>query len=395
MNYPPVAKLTANKTELVFPDVDLVLDASSSYDLDKDGNIVTDRRLEYTFYKVSGPSISIESPTAEKTNVKLLEKVPADTAISIGVSVKDRRGLVGNTSLTIPVKAEVIVVPPVKPIFGVKIQGDLKTEDQIAVVKLLNLEATRPSGVAMDTYTGLPSGVKKFLISGLFCTLNFSYTNTSGSNTVEHLPPTLMSTFKSKFELFCKDLVPYKDNIVLVCENEPINRGYFTGDFSNYIEELKASVEIASKYGIKVVSGCVHIELVEAVRLGMTGDTRITDTKRILDTEKALGVAWTNIHDQYNKGEWSVYDFGATVEWLSNYTGHPVGSNEISMKLAPAHIAVDYMNFAKKCGMPVLVFWSGDTFNGTLLPGGNSDADAFNDGYKLSDIGLAVQKEML
>jgi hypothetical protein len=281
-------------------------------------------------------------------------------------------------------------------IFGVKLQS-INIDQYIKLAKdSLHVKAVRPSQIPMYQYTGLSRQIIEFQKSKLISFLTITAVITAGDNIVEYLHGADTIWYKRNIEQFAKDVVNlgYQDSLIAVIENEPINRRYYSGDFKNYIAQLKMSVEILNRYGIKTISGCVHVPLAEAVRTGLTGDSRIDDTRALLTAEKTIPVAYTNTHDQYTNGKFSVTNWVTTVNWIKSFTGHEVVNGEVSSINAQPSVWLQFMNWAKDCKMPYMIFWSGDNFNGQPLPNSNSKGDATDNGVILSNIGKQVQKEL-
>jgi hypothetical protein len=282
---------------------------------------------------------------------------------------------------------------PGQTLFGAKIQQD-KRENQINVAKQMRLTCIRPSSIPMDTYSGLPETVIKFHNAGFICVTNIVATNTSGSNIVEYLHGADTIQFKKAFKQLCEDVKNDIgiDNFVAVIENEPVNLKYYKGDFKNYLEELRMCLEIAKPYQIKVVSGAIHLQLVQAVKDKMTGDIRVEHTRQLMDFEKTHEVYATNIHHSFQpeRTKHEISDFVSLSNWLSGYTGHPVMTNEISMKGVTPQLVTGYLKMAREANYPIYMFWSGDRFNGVKAAGSNSAGDALNSGVTLSEIGKAI-----
>jgi len=280
-----------------------------------------------------------------------------------------------------------------KTLFGAKIQQD-KRENQINVAKQLNLSCIRPSAIQMDTYSGFPEVLVQFHNAGFICVTNIVATNTSGSNIVEYLHGADTIQFKKAFKQLCEDVKSNIgiDNFVAVIENEPINLKYYKGDFKNYLGELHMCLEIAKPYGIRVVSGAIHLQLVQAVKDKMSGDIRVEHTRQLMDFEKTHEVYATNIHHSFQpeKTKHDISDFVSLSKWLNSYTGHPVMTNEISMKGVTPQLVSGYLKMAREAKYAIYMFWSGDRFNGVKAAGNNSEGDALNSGVTLSEIGKAV-----
>lgn len=294
---------------------------------------------------------------------------------------------------TITVIHDSVIVLPDSPItyFGIKLQSTNSNEYIQVARDSLHYKVVRPSQIAMYQYTGLSRQVTDFRKAGLIEFLTITAVSTAGSNIVEYLHGTDTIWYKKNLEQFAKDIqnLGFTDSLIAVIENEPINRNYYKGDFKNYIAQLRMSVEILHKYGIKTVSGCVHIALAEAVRTNKTGDTRIDDTRTLLTC--GIPADFENTHDQWNNGSFSVPDWLTTVNWIATITGHRVVNGEVSSVNAQPSVWIQFMDWAKQAKMPYMLFWSGDNFNGTPLPNSNSKGDATNDALRLSNIGKAVR----
>lgn len=308
---------------------------------------------------------------------------------------------------TVPRDTVYIVMRPCPPLpetkFGAKIQGE-NTDIQIITQRKLGSYCVRPNMISMDLYAGgTPNSLDKYHRAGFFCIINVNAVNTAGDNIVEYLHGADTIAWKRQFDRFCNDNKWMKDSGIVCIENEPINTKYYKGDFNNYINELRMAIEIASKYGIKVVSGAEHLQLIDLVRKGTTGDIRITNTKALLTAEKTLKVAYINTHDNYAKdaGGYKCPDIPATVAWIRTFTGKDVMNNEVSMVGATPAIGAQYKGFLKQAKLVYVMWWSGDTVDGVSPPNSNSKGDALSygdfpttghDPSDLTNLGIAVKE---
>lgn len=386
-NIAPNAIYETDKAEITLPDNKFRLSLAKSKDPNPKGVIE-----KWYHEQEDGPPCSIITPNSSDTD----GEASTEGVYVFRGSVTDRGGKTGTATVTITVKPAIVVPPPPvgETIFGGKVQND-KVENQIGAANLLAFKSIRPSALPMDTYTGLPSNFMKLFNAGFIPILNVSWTNTSGDNIVPFVSGANLVTYKSKFTKFCEDVknVPgLVEQIIVSIGNEPLNRGYYSGPVGDYIAQLRASVEIAAAFGIKVVSGGLHLELVELALNGASGDSRIADTKAIMDAEKTMAVYATNVHDGWKEGRgYSVKDIPALIKRLSAYTGHPVGNNEVSTLGASPEIIKEFVAICRAAGYIYVNWWSGDVFNGAMLPGGNSKGDALNNGLTLSANGVAFR----
>ena len=379
INQPPVGVLTADKYEITWPENTITASLQQSYDPVKSGKVI-----RWQFNEVAG-DFEIATPD---TNVSEMV-FPAPGTYVIGGNVWDKAG---NINVNVAQITVTVHPPLVKTKFGGKIQNDA-IDNQINVAKQLGLYCIRPAGIAMNTYDGVPNSLRKLSEAGFFTIVNATAVQTAGDNIVEYLKPTDTPTYKEVFRRFLREC---KQFIGIVCiENEPINRQYYKGDFSNYINQLRVSVEVAHEEGVLIADGAMHLELVDLVKANRLSDSRAADTKRLLDALKEIPVDYVNVHTSWGKGVggYRCPDIPGTVQWIREYTGAEVISNEYSsVEITPA-LETDFVNKWKAAEVVYCMRWSGDGWDGTKYPAnpGNNKADALNYGTTLTPLGIAYR----
>jgi hypothetical protein len=98
------------------------------------------------------------------------------------------------------------------------------------------------------------NNIDRFLQEGVMVQINFNYKPTS----TPVLFPTDTVMIRRKAEEFFSYYAPYKDKIIVVCENEWDN-GHYREEIilEDYFEELKIVVEVGHKYGFKVADAAI------------------------------------------------------------------------------------------------------------------------------------------
>lgn len=218
----------------------------------------------------------------------------------------------------------------------------------------------------------------------------------------EHNQKYLLNVSAEEKDKFARDLDKFKDQLaslldvykpeVLVVENEPATLAFYNDDLANYIAELKAAIEVAKKYNVKVSDGALHVPCIQAMMANMVKAGTVCERQQYLLDEYAKipdlnyitlhfyvgGDGLGNTHDGFPKGV-----LQDVSDYIKDYTGHNVISNEwhveessqilIDTLVSEFRKTNDYNNQFKYS-----IMYSGD---------GTDKSLPFNNGVKLTNVG--------
>lgn len=340
-NTAPVARLTANKTEITLPDNEVILDASGS--TDANANAV----LSYRYYQTGGPGgITITNPNFALAKVNFTQAGDYD----MSVDVTDRGGLV--STATISFKVNPMGMHNTR--FGAKITS-IPINDQITVLKKLGCSYIRLAEV-LKNFSGYSKNVDACFAAGIKVLLNISY----------DLPGSVHG--------FCKDLKSYRTLIdkllsaigskieVAVIENEPtVDVFWGKAPVSDYIAMLKVAVESCHAHGVKVTDGALH-------PVGLTSG----DSGTLLNAYKDIDLDYVNMHNKitksYKKG--TMVDAGNKVKQV---TGKPIMSNEFHLESGVGDQNIkDFVQDIKDGGYIYGLIWGGNLGGGAPINNGTN-----------------------
>lgn len=163
----------------------------------------------------------------------------------------------------------------------------------------------------------------------------------------EHGQKYLLNVSAEEKDKFARDIPKFQERLtslldvykpeVLVVENEPATLAFYDDDLDNYIAELKAAIEVAKKYNVKVSDGALHVECIQAMMAGMVKQGTVCDRQQYLLDQYAKipdlnyitlhfyvgGDGLGNGKDGFPKGV-----LQDVSDYIKDYTGHNVISNE-------------------------------------------------------------------
>lgn len=382
-NIAPVPVLKVNITEITLPNVIIEWDATGSHDIDKNGNPVQRKgsRLEL-FY--NGVAVDMLGQKTGKLSV-----APVAGKFPLVLDMYDNREEKGSTTIEITVKPAVVVPAPTETLWGLKIQR-APFSDQRKVAELLGITCARPNSIGMMNFNGDIGNLKDWYDAGYLPGINVDWNGDNTQKPFKFLNSAAdIATYKANFEKFCQLVEYMKEELIIFIGNEPTNDGYYTGPTSDYLAQLRMSIDIAHKYGLKVSDGCIHLELVELIRTGnMGGNKNAPQVKELMDGYKSMtGLYAVNVHFSFKGTESPVADFGVTCDFIRAYTGHELTCNEFSQIEATAASMTAAVEKIKKAKFPRCVAWSGDGVD----VAGSSKATAYNIGTVLTDVGIAYR----
>lgn len=120
---------------------------------------------------------------------------------------------------------------------------------------------------------------------------------------------------------------------VAIIENEPTNEAYYSGPMSDYLNQLKISVDSCHKYNVKVADGCTHVEYINAIvdNIPKAGENKnIPDVKELIAGYKNIPLDYVNIHTSSNNNRWDEGKIKKAADYLTVQTGKKVICNEWS-----------------------------------------------------------------
>jgi hypothetical protein len=154
----------------------------------------------------------------------------------------------GNQSITGSTESSAIT-PAIKN--GAMVGGNITDiGDKETVLDKLGVKYLRYT-ITVSDWNGSDGGFERFTRDGykIVCNVN----NARQDGTPNHFV-TSIATYKNKLNsIFTK----YKPEVAVI-ENEETNQGYYTGSMSQYINQLKAAVDVAHSKGVKVTDGGIH-----------------------------------------------------------------------------------------------------------------------------------------
>lgn len=135
--------------------------------------------------------------------------------------------------------------------FGMLVNGDMSTNDKVAIAKSLGVEYVR-NAIHMDDWTGSSAAYEKYVASDLKVILNVNY----GHAYTSPVPfPTNMVAYAATLNTI---LTKYPDNELVVIENEETQKGYHSGPKNDYVRMLHTAAPIVHGKGSKITNGGIH-----------------------------------------------------------------------------------------------------------------------------------------
>lgn len=281
--------------------------------------------------------------------------------------------------------------------FGAKLQAEPDTA--IVGLKALNAKWVR-TGMILGTYTGgRLKDVDKFLAAGLKIALNVKWTATTPAPFCRDT-----TTYAAKYRLLLSAYATEikQGKIIFICENEPLNVGYYGLDpIENYITLCRLFVRIAGEYGAATADGCSFVEYLNILQTKANYatklDTKIENQKKLIAAFRTIPFTYLNVHLVIKDDTIPVDMIMKALNYLRDSSGHKlIMTNEYHYenchssrdKIKPSRIVFTTTAEWKKGNVVICIVWSGDTINGVLLSGSNSDADGFTNGSILTNLGL-------
>lgn len=336
-NTAPIARLTANKTEITLPDNEIILDASGS--TDANANAV----LSYRHYQKSGPGgITITNPNSPLAKVNITQAGDYE----MEVEVIDRGLLKSTATVSFKVNPEVMSI--IK--FGAILVGGTYDEN-VNVAKQLGIHILRTTAT-LDNWRGKDLAVDRYISEGFKVLLNINY-KAGGPNP------------------FYKDLVNYRKLVeqvlikykpeVAVIENEATTDLFHSGPIEDYIALLKVGVEVCHQYGVKVTDSGMNTSFISQIMSGRSSTGNVSDTKKMIEAFKTIPLDFINIHSQFSGSSYDVGGLKKVTDWLRNETGKAVMANEWHVSTASISLMKDVIAAWKASDVAYSVIYSGSS----------------------------------
>lgn len=285
---------------------------------------------------------------------------------------------------------DTIVKVPIPIGFGAKLQGSV--DDQLVSLQALNATWVRTS-VILQSFTGIEKGLDKYLDAGLKVACNLRWTNVVPS---PFCTDTLSYIAKEKLFLDRYAEKIKKNGGVILCENEPMNLGYYgTAPIENYITLLKVFVRIAQPYNINTSDGCLFIEYLDAARTGNIPDRikdKIATQAKLIAAYKTIPLTYINVHVAIHDDALETDMIKNALTYLRTQTGKlNVITNEYHYETCTAKSGITTKTISewRKSGVLICIVWSGDQLEGEPSTSGNSPAMALSLDAALTPLGIS------
>ncbi len=263
--------------------------------------------------------------------------------------------------------------------FGGNWQG-MQREERVSLQKAAGISYIR-STVTLPNFTGKDAALDYYAGNGQRVLLNIR------AETDEVFARDI-PTFKSRLASLLQKYRPE----VLVVENEPATAEFYTDDLANYIAELKAAVEVAHAYGVKVSDGALHVECMEPIRTGDFRGGTVCERQKYLIEEyaKIPGLDYVSLHLAVGGdgvGDANGFPKGL-LESASSYafavTGHEIISNEWHVEIDSVALMEGVVAEFKAANQANGQFRYSIMFSGDGL----DKALPFNNGTALNSVGI-------
>jgi hypothetical protein len=380
-NRPPVAMLTASATQLLLPDNKVTLYSGQSYDPNRRGKIV---KREY--YQASGKGTV--NFTNQNDELATCEAVFPDLAgiYVVGVECTDRGNLVNEQPAEIKLT---VLKNQVSTIYGA-------SGPTIKDVPMLENIAGKPSVTRFAEFLskwddkGVPK-LNDFLKAGHTVFLNINEKpvgHDSQGNKIPNPFPKNLDKYRQQVEkvFMYYENNPYKNNIIMVCENEPTTSGFHSGPMGDYLDMLgQVFIPLCTEYGFKGTDGGVHVATVNGADLDQTtGEGKAAQVAQLLNGyAKIPGMYAVNIHtSNAGKDTYDIKSIPKAVTKVKDETGHISTSNEWHVeKTTSVQSLLDICAGWEEAGVIHSVYITG-----------TGDDITLNDGLKLNKWGEAYKK---
>lgn len=381
-NKPPFAIGTVSKTQIKFPENQVTIDMSGSWDPNKKAV------LTVTFYQKTGPVGTVFTPgtaphaalfgNSPVSNVKF---ATPGTFVLVG-RVTDKGGITNEKEFTVTV----LPTDVVKTKFGAS--GD--TIDGPATLRAVcgwpSVTRTAKYFGDMSANDSMKSNELEMYLNAdcdIFYNLNWKHPIRDAQGNKIPIPFPTGTTLTQYFSALEKALAyyenhPKKDLIKCVCFNEPTTRKFHSGPMSDYGIVLKGFVQRCVRYGYKYMSdGGVHVGTI----LGADdpdGQGLSAQVAQLLDIYASIPEL-TRINCHTNGG--STFDSNSVVradQKAFSITGRHLWSNEWHATDAQGVVKIAQGWF--DAGVPFSVYITG-TDPGYELNNG-TNLTAFGEAYK-------------
>lgn len=242
-----------------------------------------------------------------------------------------------------------LVIKPVT-IFGMFTTGNTPIKDKIATYRRCGVTHIRYT-IQLADWVGIDRPLQQYIDSGFLIHLNIIW----AAGQPRHYP-TDLPLYKQRLT---EVLNLYKNAVIMiVCENEPINKDYYYEPYSDYFVVLKACIEVCNKYNKPVADGgttrliySLHnyyykknktdsLAWLENIigHYNVNSPTYIDNlqvNEDYLNGIKATGITYGNFHYKEPKDTLAQHPSGiltAMINYLRGRLGRDVTLNEVGFK---------------------------------------------------------------
>ncbi len=300
--------------------------------------------------------------------------------------------------------------------------GNIKdAATRLKAYQLLNVTYVR-HGIFMNAWNGSNAFYNTLQKAGYKIILNVAYLPQGGG---PQSFPTNLEEYKRRLN---EILSTYKPEVVVV-ENEEYNTTYHTGTAQQYINELKAAIEVAHSKGLKVTNGgltarvmtmmvwkdykdrALNTEADDFARRTMSPDLladipKLTKHKSVaigmqvfdelLNAYKTLDIDYVNFHwyepigQRKNANALTVTHIdtkalGEAVDYIRRRTGKSVITNEIGQFNQSPDMVKDILEKCVELKLPYIIWYSGDGGEGKAVALTNLDGSLRENGRVFAD----------
>jgi len=250
--------------------------------------------------------------------------------------------------------------------WGVKFGDGTSVDDGIQVLKKLSAPYIRTSESLKNYKGGKVGWLEKGYSSGVKVILTICWED---AGSVRQFPRDL-TLYEAQLR---KLLTNYANKIeVAVCENEPTTDGFWGDDpMSYYIEELKVFARVCNEFGVKCTDGAIHVDNVAIVMNGGRGNKNTPQVQQLLDAYKNIPLSYVNLHFKVFKNGYTAGRLKSVADWTTNYTGHPVMSNEWHTPAGDLTVLNNIISQLKDAQFAYALKWSGGDYDSPLSQGSN------------------------
>lgn len=322
-NKPPVALLYASEVDITLPVNRIRLDSSSSYDPGRRGRIT---HREY--YQASGTASVAFTNIDDVAGICDVVFPNIRGIYTVGVKVWDQRDLMNEQPAEVGI---VVRKPAVKTCFGAS-GPTIETCDNLE--NMCGHPSVSRFSIILEQGDTINKPAEKYLALGHTVFLNVNekvVEKDANGNKIPNPFPKDLTKYRSQvtkvFEAYKNH--PYKDQIIMVCENEPTTDNFHSGPMSDYLAMLgEVFIPLCEDYGFKGIDGGVHVVTVLGSN-STVGEGKAADVQILLDGYAQIpGMYAVNMHCSNTSDNYAIRSNLDAVNKIYNITGHNTTCNE-------------------------------------------------------------------